>query len=152
MTIPDACAPVHAWRTWRVVETRRGMRLSSVVHDDVWEPRVELRAACAHSFAHDAPDARCDCGIYGVRSEASAARYLLGRNDPGVVRRVLGVVSLWGAVYEGVDGWRARFAYPHELWLPGDGGDVAAALAAYGVPVHPAHVPVETGAPAFASA
>lgn len=152
MIVPDACAPVHAWRSWRVVETRGGLRLSSVVHDDVWEPRVEFRAACAHRHAHDAPDATCDCGIYGVRSETSAARYLLGRNDPGVVRRAIGLVALWGAVFEGADGWRARFAYPYELWLPGDAGSVAAALAVYGVPVHPAQAPVETGPPALASA
>jgi hypothetical protein len=152
VSVPDACEPVHAWRTWRVVQTRSGLRLSSVVHDDVWEPRTEFRATCAHRHAHEAPDATCDCGIYGVRSEASAARYLLGRNDPGVVRRVLGVVSLWGAVFEGVDGWRARFAYPYELWLPGEAGEVAAALEEYGVPVHPVHAPVGTAGPALASA
>jgi hypothetical protein len=152
VTVPDACAPVQAWRAWRVVETRRGLRLSSVVHDDVWEPRAEFRASCAHLYAHDAPDAACDCGIYGVRSESSAARYLLGRNDPAVVRRAIGLVSLWGAVFEGAAGWRARFAYPYELWLPGDGGEVALALAEYGVPVHPAHAPVETGAEALATA
>jgi hypothetical protein len=152
VTVPDACEPVHAWRTWRVVQTRRGLRLSSVVHDDVWEPRVEFRATCAHRHGHEAPDATCDCGIYGVRSEASAARYLLGRNDPGDVQRVLGVVSLWGAVFEGVDGWRARFAYPYELWLADEAGDVAAALEAYRVPIHPAHPPVGTGDTALASA
>jgi hypothetical protein len=152
MTVPDAAAPVHAWRTWRVVQTRAGLRLSSVVHDDVWEPRTKLRAICAHRHAHEAPDATCDCGIYGVRSESSAARYLLGRNDPGVVQRVLGLVSLWGAVFEGVDGWRARFAYPYELWLPDEAADVAAALELYGVPIHPAQAPVDTGAAAFASA
>ena len=152
MNVPDAFEPVHAWRTWRVVRTRSGLRLSSVVHDDVWQPREELRAVCAHHHAHDAPDATCDCGIYGVRSDASAARYLLGRNDPGVVRRVLGIVSLWGAVYEGVDGWRARFAYPHELWLPDAADEVAVALEAYGVPVYPAQAPVNTGAPALARA
>jgi hypothetical protein len=152
VSVPDACEPVHAWRTWRVVQTRRGLRLSSVVHDDVWEPRVEFCAVCAHQHAHEAPDATCDCGIYGVRSEASAARYLLGRNDPGEVQRVLGVVSLWGAVFEGVDGWRARFAYPYELWLADEAGDVAAALEAYRVLIHPAHPPVGTGAAASASA
>jgi hypothetical protein len=150
--VPDTCAPVHAWRTWRVVQTRIGLRLSSVVHDDVWQPRIEFRAACAHRHAHDAPDATCDCGIYGVRSEASAARYLLGRNDPGEVQRVLGLVSLWGAVFEGVYGWRAKFAYPYELWLPGAAGEVADALAAYGVRIHPAHAPVCTGPPARSSA
>jgi hypothetical protein len=105
------------------------------VHDDVWEPRVEFRATCAHRHGHDAPDATCDCGIYGVRSEASAARYLHGRNDPGVVERVLGLVALWGTVFEGVGGWRARFAYPVELWVP-DVDEIAVALERYGVPIH----------------
>jgi hypothetical protein len=37
-------------------------------------------------------------------------------------------------VFEGADGWRARFAYPVELWVPRDA--IAVALERYGVPMH----------------
>jgi hypothetical protein len=118
-----------------VVETPRGLRLWSVLHDVAWEPRRPFVAACGNS--HGVPDADCECGVYAVHSPSVAARYLTGRNDPCVIGRVLGVAALWGLVLEGTAGWRASSAYPLRLWVP-DGvraEEMASALAAYGVPI-----------------
>lgn len=125
---PDYAGPLVGWRVWRVAETRAGLRLLSAVYDDVWLPRREAVASCRHG--HDAPDAACVCGIHALADRATAIRYLVGRNDPGVVGRVLGLVSLWGTVVECERGWRAERAYPLRLWAP---PELLAGLAPYGV-------------------
>jgi hypothetical protein len=81
----------------------------------VWEPRRELVAECEHG--HVAPELACGCGIYAAREPEEALRYALGRDEPHVVGRVLGLVALWGRVVEGEHGWRAQRAYPYELEL-----------------------------------
>jgi hypothetical protein len=88
-------------------------RLQSVLYDDVWEPGRPLAARCEHG--HSAPDPTCACGIYAANDPAEARRYLVGRDESGVVGRVLGRVFLWGLVVEGEHGWRAAFAYPAVL-------------------------------------
>jgi hypothetical protein len=138
VTVPDYPEPLRGWRAWRVVETRTGLRLCSVIHDQVWQPGRPLQATCAGAGgAHRAPAAGCTCGIYGSRSSVEAARYLIGRNDPSIVHRVVGVVALWGAVFEGVAGWRAARAYPERLWVPNvpRAGEIARHLRVYGAPV-----------------
>ena len=79
----------------------------------MWEPGLPLAAACPHG--HSAPLLTCACGIYAARRPDDAVVYLTGRDEPGVVGRVLGRVALWGAVVEAEDGWRAEYAYPFEL-------------------------------------
>jgi hypothetical protein len=110
---------------------REDGRLQSVLYDDVWEPGQELPAACPHG--HSPPDADCACGLYAVRKPEGARRYLLGRDEPHVVGRVLGQVALWGTVVEAELGWRASRAYPAAL-------EPAALEIArlYGVPACPA--------------
>jgi hypothetical protein len=80
---------------------------------------------------------RCGCGIYASRSNVDAAKYLIGRNDPLVVHRVVGLVRLWGAVFEGSRGWRAELAYPDRLWVPQVPAacEIARLLGVYGIPV-----------------
>jgi hypothetical protein len=92
---------------------REDGRLQSVLHNDVWKPGRPLAAACQHE--HTAPDGACACGIYAVREPEGARRYLLGRDEPEVVGRVLGQVALWGTVVEARLGWRASRAYPAAL-------------------------------------
>ena len=121
MEAPDYAAPIVGWRVWRVVRERDTLRLLSAVYDEVWEPRREAVGECLAARAvapHVAPDESCSCGIYAVRDVSNAARYLVGRNDPAVVHRVIGLVALWGVVVEGSDGWRASRAYPLSLWVP----------------------------------
>jgi hypothetical protein len=104
---------IVGWRAWRVVETPRGLRLASVLYDDVWEPGREAVARCAH---HDAPAAGCMCGFHAAKDRELALPYLVGRNDRGTVDRVLGLVALYGRVIEHEDGWRAEKAYPLRFW------------------------------------
>src|SRR5438874_2463989 len=99
--------PVVGWRVWRI-DTR--YRLCSVLHDEVWEPRRPLVAAC--EAGHLAPERGCASGVYAVQNPDQAAQYLVGRNSPEAVHRVLGLVALWGWVVECARGWRAERAYP----------------------------------------
>jgi hypothetical protein len=124
---PDYAAPLVGWRVWRVAETRAGLRLLSVVYDDVWRPRRAAVAVCSH--AHEAPAAACVCGIHALADRTTAERYLVGRNDPWIVGRVLGLVSLWGTVVECERGWRAERGYPLRLWAA---DSLLAGLSAYG--------------------
>ena len=136
MAAPDFAAPILGWRAWRVAETEAGHRLASVMYDDAWHPGAPFTARCHAAGAHSAPDCSCACGVYAVRSTVAAARYLTGRNDGPVVDRVIGLVALWGVVYEGTTGWRASTAYPHRLWLR-DGADALASdLSVYGAGVN----------------
>jgi hypothetical protein len=140
--VPDVAGPILGWRVWRVSEQASGdIRLRSVLYDEIWEPRRELVAACEHG--HTAPDDGCSCGIHAARDPATVGRYLVGRNDPSDVHRVIGQVALWGWVCEGDAGWRASRAYPARIRVPTrrpDGtnptiDEIAVELAAYGVPL-----------------
>jgi hypothetical protein len=142
--------PIVGWRAWRVAATGDCLRLRSAVYDDVWTPGVELGATCPHR-AHAAPDESCTCGIYAARDPAGAVRYLVGRDDPDVVHRVVGLVRLTGIVVEGRRGWRAQVAYPVRLWVPAadtngtpaPAAEVVAGLGGYGARVDlvPAYAP-----------
>jgi hypothetical protein len=129
---PDLVEPIVGWRVWRV---DRRHRLCSALRDEAWQPHRAFAAGC--SSDHAAPDPRCTCGIYAVRRPQDARLYLVGRNSPEAVHRVLGRVALWGRVVEYERGWRAERAYPSRLWVPECpvGFQVAAALGRYGVPV-----------------
>jgi hypothetical protein len=119
------------WRAWRVVETEdEELLLASVLHDDLWPVGEPLEAECAEG--HLAPAFDCACGIYAARSPAAALPYRVGRDDPGVVGRVLGLASLGGDVVEHRHGWRASHGYPLVLWAP---PLLAERLAGYGVDV-----------------
>ena len=104
---------IVGWRAWRVVETPRGLRLASVLYDDVWEPGREAVARCEN---HDAPASGCMCGFHAAKDREAALPYLVGRDDPGTVDRVLGLVALYGRVIEHEEGWRAEKAYPLSFW------------------------------------
>jgi len=114
------------------VTAERGvLRLRSAVFDERWEPAEALAAACPRG--HRAPEPDCACGLYAVRAPAGAVRYLVGRDDPDVVHRVVGQVALWGLTIEGEDGWRAAYAAPVRLLVPAgrtDGRPVAAGAVA----------------------
>jgi hypothetical protein len=133
--------PVVGWRAWRVVRERGTFRLRSAVYEQAWPLGRELEATCARGHAAPSPD--CECGIYAVRAPAEALRYLVGRNDPEVVHRVVGQVALSGVVVEGQHGWRASRAYPLRICIPPrqtsgfavESGRLARALSVYGAVV-----------------
>jgi hypothetical protein len=146
---PDLAEPLRGWRAWRITESRAGLRLCSVIYDDIWLPGQPLRATCSVAERpHRSPAPGCGCGIYAARTSIAAGRYSIGRNDRFVVHRAVGLTLLWGAVFEGADGWRAELAYPERLWVPHTPGaeEIAEMLRIYGVPVETIAAPVGIGA------
>lgn len=98
------------WRAWRVVEHGGGVRLASVLHDDLWPDGEPLVATCGRG--HRAPDFDCACGIYAARRLELALPYRVGRDDARTLGRVVGLVALRGDVIEHRDGWRGSHARP----------------------------------------
>jgi hypothetical protein len=134
-------APVVGWRAWVVTETAAGLRLGSVLYDEVWTPGTTALAVCRRRedfFAepladHATPGLECGCGYHAARDPADALSYLRGRNEPTTICRILGEVAIWGRLVETEAGWRAAAAYPFRLYVPDDA--IADSLAVYGVPV-----------------
>jgi hypothetical protein len=112
---PDYAEALIGWRVWCVVRTREGIRLASVIKDDVWPESAELVARCLVDATHAAPVQSCSCGVYAAREPATVWTYLRGRDEPGTIGRVLGRVLLWGRVVEHEHGWRASHAYPLDV-------------------------------------
>jgi hypothetical protein len=143
VSAPDLIEPIYGWRAWRIARTVDGLRLSSIIYDDLWAPNAAFAAIChARSHSTCAPDATCACGVYASRSSSDATRYATGRNDSSFIGRAIGIVALWGLVFAGSGGWRASFGYPKRLWVrePLEAADpeadqLAAELAVYGAPV-----------------
>jgi hypothetical protein len=98
------------WRAWRVVVHEDGLRLASVLHDDIWPLHGFFRAECPKG--HAAPDWDCACGIYAAKRLELALPYRVGRDDARTVARVVGLVALGGDVIEHRDGFRASLAKP----------------------------------------
>jgi hypothetical protein len=119
------------WRAWTVQDTGEGLRLGSVIHDAIWEPRQLARASCEES--HRAPNGACNCGFHAARDPVDVFSYLRGRDELRTIGRVLGEVLLGGKLVETDVGWRAAQAYPLRLYV--EGSELANALGGYGVPV-----------------
>ena len=133
----DELRPAVGWKVWRVENGAEGTRLRSVLYGDLWPADEPVEAECRRLLRseHEAPCAGCGCGIHAGRELAAWEHYL--SVDPGA--RVFGRVLLWGATIEGRLGWRAARACPVEIFVPPEvenAAEVAAGLAAYGVPVH----------------
>lgn len=153
---PDTTQPLIAWRAWKLLPHDlgvdvgpsfahlRGHRLSSYAHfgsSPFWQPGEPIVASCPSS-EHEgaAPAEGCSCGIWGFRT----LRHLVG--TPGAhPLRVLGEVSLWGKVIVTERGFRAQFAYPRKLIVPGANGGqvprVTRELGSYRVPVESMPLP-----------
>lgn len=153
---PDFCAPIVAWRTWRVLAEEDGFRLVSAVQPTLWEPRREMTAQCLarrRRFSllgrrrldpHDAPHMQCTCGIYATKGVGLAGLYAApdGRRRKHAVAHVIGLVSLWGRVLACRNGWRSELAYPARIFVPEACAfgstpldELAFSLADYGVPI-----------------
>ena len=92
-----------------------------------WHPNQSLAARCRASAvvgtiasrveghdSHDAPQAKCTCGVYAAKSLEHLRKN--GYDRCGVY----GEVCLWGTVVEHERGWRAQLAYPKNLFLSVD--------------------------------
>ena len=124
---------VLGWRVWTVRETRKGVRLCSVLHDTVWTPSSAVVAVCAEGHSHESPELSCSCGFHAAHDPVDALTYLRGRDDAHTLCRVLGEVTLSGRVVETRSGWRASRAYPARFYVAD--GSLTEVLAVYGVPV-----------------
>ena len=133
-------APVIGWRVWIVTATTDGLRLGSILHDQVWAPETTALARCQRHeslFAeplppHQVPSLVCGCGFHAARDPVDVLSYLQGRDEAATICRVLGEVALWGRLVETEGGWRAAAAYPVRLYVADEA--IAEALGVYGVP------------------
>lgn len=90
--------PVAGYRGWRLLWNGE---LRAVGRGGItWMPGVNT-AACAHGFAHQAPDLDCDCGLY-------ADHHPGGRSDRE--DEIVGAVVAWGQLHVYRDGFRAEHA------------------------------------------
>lgn len=151
---PDFAMPVQAWRAWRVAERKGRLHLHSVLQKTLWPEGEPLFAGCmrgrsllvrrlSRRWDHDAPERRCECGIYGASIER-ACFYLTSTPRSGL-GLVFGRVFLWGTVIECEHGFRASAAYPAHIYVPADAhnfsedgwSEIAIGLQHYRVPVEP---------------
>jgi hypothetical protein len=137
----SAAAPVIGWRVWIVTATADGLRLGSVLHDEVWAPRTTALASCHRHddlFAepmppHPTPSPECGCGFHAARDAVDVLAYLQGRAEPATVCRLVGEAALWGRLVETESGWRAEAAYPVRLYVADEA--IAEAISVYDVSV-----------------
>ncbi len=138
--------PVVGWRYWQLAVVGGKVRLRSVTQRRFeWPPGGVMRAGCLGA-GHRAPDARCDCGLYGARDLDALREHGLCLAPEALV---VGRVALWGLVLPDItgslpersSGWRAEYAEPaalsvvRELVLDEELPAVLSGLEAYGVPV-----------------
>jgi hypothetical protein len=110
MQIPDTIEVVHGFRFWLIERTPEGLRLQSVVWNDIWEPNQITKARCS-AYEHRVADKKCRCGIYAFMDAGQVDFHY----KPGLLH-VGGEVALWGQVSEHKVGWRGEYAYPVRLW------------------------------------
>ncbi len=89
----------------------------------VWEPdgrptRAECRGA-GGSRCRSAPSPDCGCGLYGRHPFADEAALALDVPDPDDPLQVAGIVEAWGEVELHGGGFRAEYARPTALAVPG---------------------------------
>jgi len=142
---PDFIEPIAAFRCWRYVVGERSAQLFPLGPNgyrdgmSVWEGswRAWVTASCPlpASF-HEAPDERCSCGFYALKSVDDAAIMASWQFDyraDGVLERegyVLGRVELAGKVIEHESGFRAERARIAELIPTTTDGGIVLWLAA----------------------
>jgi hypothetical protein len=110
---------------WKGLLARPDGRLCSPRYEAEWPPRQPLVAECDR----ETPFARCSCGIYATKSfkdlktnaynwnDTSFFAYLSGSAHELVW--VVAEVKLWGEVRRGAIGYRAQYAYPKTIYVPG---------------------------------
>lgn len=156
--VPDLPTPITAYRSWKF-ETDP-LTLCSVYRDVDWPALHPLQAVClnvARCMGWGLPvpaSGPCPitpaipirnshqdgwgCGIYGYESFATMEAdnaYQSWPGRPGYTGDiVIGIVQMWGDVWQHAKGWRSQFAQVAALYRPGpDCLDELAAL--YGVPI-----------------
>lgn len=149
---------IIGWRVWVVlseispdgsswVNGEYGL-LSPLIHT-IWpcRARFEAEPKCylydpdgTGEGEHMSPNEHCVCGIYAVKDELTASKYLRNElsvtrswrekiaSEGGIFRFAIGKVSLWGNVIEHENGYRAQYAYPYEVILIDGDENIAGSL------------------------
>lgn len=143
--IPDLVEPVLGWRVWRVwapAGLESSPILSSVILDTPWTPRRKVTAEHSLDLSSNCSgllESGCSCGVYAFVDPHEAFAYLVKMRDrlqSLSVEVSLGTVSLWGRVVECERGFKAQYAYPHHIYLPGRIARLMPDVAsAFGIPV-----------------
>ena len=126
---PDLVEPVTGFRAWRLGRDR----LLSPYIPCRWEGRT-MHAECYDANRsllrgrgwlaepHDAPDARCQCGIYAYHRPGLRAYY-------GDFAWAEGAITAWGRIEVHADGFRAQHARIEALaWPDREGPRVRATI------------------------
>lgn len=123
---PPLDAPVAGVRAWIATEESSGAVVlrSQVLPHSAWRSSTETAACGLGRLPHDAPDERCECGLYAwwqlddtaVGQAADAVATALGLHPLGAV---LGAVIGWGdRVVLHREGWRSGRARIVALCAP----------------------------------
>lgn len=119
--------PWIGWRSWNVILIKDEALLRSITYKTIWKPGTELVAHCMKSVTndkeywengHESPDKAHGCGVYAVKTEEDAARWL--NFSPESRMRVMGEVKLWGTVFRYTRGYLSEYAYPKSIFVPHD--------------------------------
>jgi hypothetical protein len=114
---------------WKGLVARPDGRLSSPSREAEWPPRKPLVAECDRD-PHSA-FARCSCGIYATKSFEDLKKNSYNWNDTSIpwlpawtspteeLVWVVAEVKLWGEIRRGTIGYRAQYAYPKTVYVPG---------------------------------
>lgn len=94
---------------------------------------------CGPACLHEAPVSGCTCGYWAFKSLEGLLDVMrpVATLQPTVGPDVIGTVWLWGKVVVTERGYRAQYAYPHELFVAAgldplaDRGNVAEGLQRY---------------------
>ncbi len=105
---------ILGWREWTFL---RPHYLSDRSKRDVWVPRQSLAAICDRDANHLAPVWTCSCGIYSYNTKDHLYRDIFpnGSKLVNAADTIHGQVRLWGRVLVCQTGYRAEYAYPHQL-------------------------------------
>lgn len=96
---------------WALEQTERTLLLS-LNPSFAWLPDVSEARCNVHG--HAAPDLQCECGFWALRSDEELVPIFDG---PYYQPDAWGTVKIWGRFCEFTKGYRAQFAYPHEVTL-----------------------------------
>lgn len=129
VNVPDYISPIIGYRIWCWSPGLK--RLLSLGGSEKWTPGQAMEALCRDpqyilAPQHDTPVFDCECGIYAAKSieELNRAGYtipsfLFDRMSRATLPCVRGEVWLWGRVVEHEHGYRAQYAYPKSVEIPG---------------------------------
>ena len=130
---PDFIEPFVGWKGLRADDEGN---LWSPSLETLWPTGEPLMATCTRN-EHTPPITSCSCGIYAVNSfeDLRERRYNWGEAADGRIW-VVAEVSLWGRLRPGQIGYRAQFAYPETVYVPGHKLRLGARIGErYGVPI-----------------